>query len=136
VRHPDLRVSVFRPCFVVAPEDWEGAPTQDGRTIRERLDHPEHAAAALFNYVDARDAADLVLALLDPPDGVGGGEVFLAGADDALAREPLADLLPRHHPGLADLAAGLTGSRPAFSSAKARRLLGWAPRRSWRTELT
>jgi UDP-glucose 4-epimerase len=135
VRRPDLHVSIFRPCFVVAPEDWQGAPTQDGLTVARRLDEPEHAAAALFNYVDARDVADLVLALLDPPRAVPSGEVFLASAPDALAREPLADLLPRHHPGLDALAAGLTGTRPAFSTAKAERLLGWTARRSWRTEL-
>lgn len=135
VRRPDLHVSIFRPCFVVAPEDWQGAPTQDGLTITRRLDEPGHAAAALFNYVDARDAADLVAALLDPPRPVPSGEVFLASAPDALAREPLADLLPRHHPGLDAMAAGLTGTRPAFSTAKAQQLLGWTARRTWRSEL-
>ena len=132
---PQLRLTIVRPCFVVAPEDWHGAATQDGRTIRDRLDRPELSAAALFNYVDARDVADLVTALLDPPDTVSAGEVFLASAADALAREPLADLLPRHVPGLAGAAPVLTGTRPAFSTAKAHRLLGWRPRRSWRTEL-
>jgi nucleoside-diphosphate-sugar epimerase len=134
-RGAEVHLSVIRPCFVVAPEDWDGAPTQNGHTIRDRLDRPELAAHSLFNYVDARDVADLVAALLDPPDGVASGEVFLASAADALAREPLADLVPRHHPGIAAAAAGLTGTRPAFSAEKARRLLGWAPRRSWRTEL-
>ena len=33
------------------------------------------------------------------------------------------------------LAAVLTGTAPAFTNAKARRLLGWRPERSWRTEL-
>jgi nucleoside-diphosphate-sugar epimerase len=57
------------------------------------------------------------------------------GAADALATEPLATLLPRFVPGSAALAAGLTGTSPAFSIAKAKRLLGWEPKRTWRTEL-
>ncbi|MCQ0014291.1 hypothetical protein [Actinomadura madurae] len=54
---------------------------------------------------------------------------------DALAREPLAELLPRFVPQARELAASLTGTAPAFSSAKAGRLLGWTAKRSWRTEL-
>ena len=33
------------------------------------------------------------------------------------------------------LAAGLTGTSPAFSNAKARRMLGWRPAHHWRDEL-
>lgn len=132
----DVHLSAFRPCYVVAPEEWEGAPTQSGHTVRERLDDPALGAVALFNYVDARDAADMVVTLVDPPDGVPSGEVFFASASDALAREPLAELVPRFHPGTHDAAAPLTGTRPAFSSEKAHALLGWRPRRSWRTELS
>ena len=62
-------------------------------------------------------------------------EVFFVGADDALAREPLAELLPRFVPGSDDLAAVLTGTAPAFSNAKARRVLGWRPAHHWRDEL-
>ncbi|MGK3958898.1 NAD(P)-dependent oxidoreductase, partial [Arthrobacter sp. R4] len=54
---------------------------------------------------------------------------------DALATAPLAELMPRFLPGSEALAAGLTGTSPAFSIAKARDLLGWEPQRSWRTEL-
>ena len=64
-----------------------------------------------------------------------GHTVHFVGADDALARAPLADLIPRFFPGTEDVAAGLTGTAPAFSTAKARRLLGWGPQHTWRTEL-
>ncbi len=62
------------------------------------------------------------------------GEVF-ASAGDALAREPLAELLPRFFPATEEAAYALTGASPAFSAAKAERLLGWTAKRSWRTEL-
>ncbi|MBO2462353.1 NAD-dependent epimerase/dehydratase family protein [Actinomadura violacea] len=130
------RMAAVRPCFIVAPEEWEGAPTQSGHTLRERLDRPEIGSVSLFNYLDARDAGEFVGALLARlPDLERNGEVFFAGAGDALAREPLAELLPRFFPETAAAAAALTGTSPAFSSAKAERLLGWSAKRSWRTEL-
>ncbi|WP_435866414.1 NAD-dependent epimerase/dehydratase family protein [Streptosporangium sandarakinum] len=134
-RRSPTRFAAVRPCFVVAPEEWAGAPTQSGHTIVERLDRPELAGTSLFNYVDARDASNLVLTLLDRLPELPSGEVFFAGAADALAREPLAELLPRLNPATAGFAAGLTGSSPAFSSAKAGRLLGWQAEHSWRTEI-
>jgi nucleoside-diphosphate-sugar epimerase len=133
--HPALRLAAVRPCFVIAPEEWRGAPTQSGHTIRERLDRPGLAGVSLFNYVDARDASEMVLRLLDRLDEIPSGEVFFAGAADALAREPLGDLLPRIVPATAGHTAALTGTTPAFSPAKAERLLGWRAKRSWRTEL-
>jgi UDP-glucose 4-epimerase len=130
------RMAAFRPCFVVAPEEWEGAPTQSGHTLRERLDRPEIGGASLFNYLDARDAGAFVDALLARLPGLErNGEIFFAGAADALAREPLAELLPRVLPAAKEAAAALTGTAPAFSSAKAERLLGWTAERGWRTEL-
>lgn len=127
--------AAVRPCFVIAPEEWAGAPTQTGHTVLERLNDPALAGAALFNYLDARDGGEMVRVLLDALPELPSGEVFFAGADDALARDPLAQVLPKVHPELADAAAALTGTAPAFSTAKAERLLGWRPRRSWRTEL-
>ncbi len=130
-----LRLSAIRPCYVISEDEWAGALTQQGHTVRDRLDDPALAAGSLFNYVDARDAADLVSALVRRSHDIPNGETFFVGAADALAREPLAELLPRHHPGTAGLAGGLAGTAPAFSNAHAERLLGWRPERSWRTEL-
>lgn len=130
-----VRFAVFRPCFVIAPEEWQGAPTQQGHTVAERLADPALSAPALFNYLDARDAASFVSALLEAMPTIPNGEVFLVGADDALATAPLAELLPRFHPGTSGAAEALTGSTPAFANAKAKRLLGWHPQHSWRSEL-
>lgn len=129
------RFAVFRPCYVIAPEEWAGAPTQQGHTVRERLDDPALAAPALFNYVDARDVAAFADVLLEALPELPQAETFFVGADDALAREPLAELLPRFVPGTEALAAGLTGDSPAFSNVKARRVLGWRPQHHWRTAL-
>ncbi|GGH90528.1 NAD-dependent epimerase/dehydratase family protein [Arthrobacter liuii] len=130
-----IRYAAFRPCFVISPEEWEGAPTQQGHTLAERLADPALSAPALFNYVDARDVADFLDLLLQKMESIPNGETFFVGAADALATAPLAELLPTFLPGSEALSAGLTGTSPAFSIAKAQELLGWQPKRTWRTEL-
>lgn len=125
----------FRPCYVVSPEEWSGAPTQQGHTMATRLDDPTLAAVSLFNYVDARDAAAFVEAWLAAPVGVIDGEGFFVGAADALARRPVAELWRAYAPGLGEGADELTGTAPVFAIGKAAELLGWRPERSWRTEL-
>ena len=130
-----IRYAAFRPCFVISPEEWKGAPTQQGHTLAERLADPALSAPALFNYVDARDVADFLDLLLEKMPSIPNGETFFVGAADALATAPLAELMPGFLPGSEALSAGLTGTSPAFSIAKAQELLGWQPTRSWRTEL-
>jgi UDP-glucose 4-epimerase len=130
-----IRYAAFRPCYVISPEEWEGAPTQQGHTLAERLADPALSAPALFNYVDARDVADFLDLLLAKMPAIPNGETFFVGAADALATAPLAELMPKFLPGSEALSSGLTGTSPAFSIAKAQELLGWQPTRSWRTEL-
>ena len=130
-----IRYAAFRPCFVISPEEWEGAPTQQGHTLAERLADPALSAPALFNYVDARDVADFLDVLLQKMADIPNGETFFVGASDALATAPLSELMPQFLPGSDELSAGLTGTSPAFSIAKAGELLGWQPKRTWRSEL-
>ncbi len=130
-----IRIGSFRPCYVIAPEEWSGAPTQQGHTIAERLDNPELSAVALFNYVDARDAGDFVLAWLTHADTVPNGSTFFVGARDSLARGDLGELIARFRPELAASAGSLSADAAVFSSHQAEQLLGWTPKRSWRTEL-
>ncbi|MEZ0492019.1 NAD-dependent epimerase/dehydratase family protein [Kineococcus sp. TBRC 1896] len=131
----DAVLGSFRPCFVVSPEEWAGAPTQQGHTIAERLRDPALAAVSLFNYVDARDAGEFVLRWLDVADASVSGECFFVGAADALAVLPTAQAVAQALPSAAGAAENLPGTAAAFSCAKAERLLGWRPRRGWRTEL-
>lgn len=129
------RFGVFRPCYVIAPDEWLGAPTQQGHTVRERLDDPALSAVALFNYVDARDAGDFVAAWVARADEIPNGACFFVGAADSLTAGSVPSLLAEHVPSAAALAAGLSESDAVFSSERAARLLGWRPTRSWRTEL-
>jgi nucleoside-diphosphate-sugar epimerase len=133
--HPAVVFGSFRPCYVIAPEEWRGAPTQQGHTLLDRLDDPALAAGSLFNYVDARDAGRFVTTWLESATDTVSGEVFFVGADDALCRGDVREAVAATHPELAAAAARLESQRSLFSSQKAARLLGWRPRYSWRTEL-
>ena len=135
-RDPDgPRIASFRPCYVIAPEEWAGALTQQGHTILERLDDPALAAVALFNYVDARDAGDFVLRWLERAGDVPNGAVFFVGAPDSLLRTPVGPALAEFVPATTHAAHALDPESPVFSSELAERLLGWRATRTWRTEL-
>ncbi|MGR0220745.1 NAD-dependent epimerase/dehydratase family protein [Agromyces sp. ZXT2-6] len=125
----------FRPCYVISPEEWAGAPTQQGHTVAERLADPALAAVSLFNYVDARDVAGFVDAWLAAPADAIDGEGFFVGAADALAERPVAELWREFAPGLGAAADALEGTAPVFSIRKAADRLGWRPTRDWRSEL-
>jgi nucleoside-diphosphate-sugar epimerase len=131
-QHGDaLRIGAFRPCFVISPDEWRGAPTQQGHTVHERLDDPALSAVALFNYVDARDAAAFTVAWTRGAASIPNGSVFFVGAADSLVEAPLADALGEYLPG----ASVPHDVHAVFSCAKAERMLGWRPTRSWTTEL-
>lgn len=128
-------LSSVRPGYVVAPEEWRGAPTQLGHTMAQRLADPSLAATSLFNYVDARDAAELFALVVENPDKIVSGQVFNAMAPDPLATGPVHTLLPQHHPATAPVAAALADGRAVFSSHAARAALGWTATRTWRDHL-
>ena len=134
-RGDEVRLAAFRPCYVIAPEEWRGAPTQQGHTVLQRLDDPALSAPALFNYVDARDVGAFLHTLVDALGDIPNAQTFIVGAADALARRPLAELMPQYWPQTAAVAHELTGTTPAFSIAKARHMLGWEPEHDWRTAL-
>lgn len=128
-------LSALRPGYVVAPEEWAGAPTQQGHTLAERLADPALASTSLFNYVDARDAAELFALVIEHPERVRHGGVYNAVADDPLAPGPVDSSMAHLHPTTAPHSTALADGRAVFSNERARTELGWAPTRTWRTQI-
>lgn len=122
-RRTGIRTIVLRPTNVVVPEDYA-----------ERVPRMLENAGSIPTYVDARDFARAVRAALD--DTEIEHDRFFITADDTMSREPLAVAFPRRFPGSEAVCAGLTGTEGPISSAKAKRVLGYCPQHSWRTELT
>src|SRR5688500_2809194 len=124
----NLHVASLRIALVVGPDEYgrRGQP-------RDQLD----ASAGLWSYVDSRDVAQAARLAMEHLDQLGNGNhAFNVGAADAHSRLPLAEVIPRFVPEVASLTPSLTGSTPAFNIEKARQILGYAPRHSWRDALT
>jgi nucleoside-diphosphate-sugar epimerase len=116
-----METVVLRPPGLMTPEQMAEIRRAGGRPVTR---------FALYSYVDLRDLARAYrLAIERPLDGC---NVLFVAADDSGVAEPLADLYPRLFPSLGDRARDLTGSRPSVSNARAKAVLGWQPRHSWR----
>jgi nucleoside-diphosphate-sugar epimerase len=116
-----LETIALRLSWVLFPPMADGLRTRGGRPPT-RVD--------VYSYVDPRDVATAFRAAVEVPHLT--SPVVYIGADDTTCPEPLAEVLPRLAPSLAQMARELTGTRPAQSNRRAREVLGWQPRHSWR----
>jgi nucleoside-diphosphate-sugar epimerase len=120
-----LETVVLRPAPIKVPAQMDAMQRNNGdATIKFNL----------FNYVDIRDLAEAYRLAVERP-AVGGVVLFLC-ADDSAVGEPLCTVFPRLMPATAALAAPLTGSRPSVLNTRAKGILGWQPRHSWRPPST
>jgi nucleoside-diphosphate-sugar epimerase len=124
-RRTGMRTIAIRPPLMLY-----GDPASEGARVKERLDNPDLSARVMWVYCDVRDLATGFRLAVE--NETVENEAFFITADDALAHEPLAEMLPRYFQGTEEMARGLTGTSPAVVSTKAKRLLGYRPRHSWR----
>ena len=125
MRRSDIRCLTIRPCWV----QWEGNYAHNlGAALRD----PENTPSKNFwSYIDAYDLADALR--LAAESDLDTHEVFYIASPDNHANRPLADLIRHHHGDAVEIREPLP--RPdasGLSIAKAQRLLGYAPTRSWR----
>lgn len=127
-RRSDVRAISIRPSWV----QWEG---NYARNLAPFLRDPDATPSQSFwSYIDAYDLADALR--LAATSDLPGHEVMYVASPDNAANRPLAPLI-RHHYGDAVAIRPLEREDAAgITSAKARRLLGWTPTRSWRDYLT
>ncbi|MEK7879869.1 MAG: NAD(P)-dependent oxidoreductase, partial [candidate division NC10 bacterium] len=116
-----LETVVLRPPWIASPEEMDELRLTGG---------VKPSRFSLYSYIDARDLAMAYRSAIEQP--VSGSVVLFTPADDSSVAEPLSDLLPRLLPSIGQMARELTGSRPALSNARAKKLLSWRPLRSWR----
>ena len=89
----------------------------------------------LWGYVDVRDvAAACRLALEAPPDAVAGSPSFIIAAADTVMNRPSSALLAEIFPGV-PLTRDVGEFGSLLASDRARELLGYEPRHSWRDHL-
>jgi len=107
---------------VMEPHDYERfAGFQDDAALRRWN---------LWGYVDARDVAQACRLALDAE--VAGAEVFIVAAGDTVMNRPNADLMAEVYPGV-ELRRELGEHNTLLAIDKARRVLGYEPRYTWRS---
>ena len=89
---------------------------------------------SFWTYIDVYDLAD-ALRLAAESDLPGHEVMYIASADNCAGR-PLVDMIRRHHGEGVPVRELEREDASGTSSAKARRLLGYAPSRSWRDYLS
>ena len=123
VRRSDIRCISIRPSWVQAPEDYP-------RELGTRFGDDAALADAYWAYVDLLDLADL-LALCVESD-LAGHEVLYVASPDAPVGIELASAVDSFFSGRVEVRPHDRPDASGVSSAKAARLLGYAPKRSWR----
>lgn len=95
-------------------------------------DNPAGRKWNLWSYIDARDAAQAVRKALEAP--FKGAEVFIIANADTVMTTPITELMARFYPDV-PLRREVAPLESMFSIDKARRLLGYEPQHSWRSEV-
>lgn len=118
---PDLSVTALRISNVMEVEDYERFPSFDADPRLRRWN--------LWGYLDARDGAHAIQRALETA-GPGFDRFVIAAADTVMSR-PNAELVAAEFPGV-EIRGELGEHDTMLSIAKARRVLGYEPRHSWR----
>lgn len=120
---PQLKIYGLRFSNVMRPEDYAEFPAwHDDLEIRRWN---------LWGYIDARDGAQAVRKALDHAGT--GAEVFIIANADTVMLRPSAELMAERFPGV-PLRGEVEGTQTLLSIEKARRVLGYEPEYSWRSQ--
>ncbi|HUQ78723.1 MAG TPA: NAD(P)-dependent oxidoreductase [Patescibacteria group bacterium] len=120
---PGLKMIGLRFSNVMEPADYARFPSFDA--------DPSIRSWNLWAYIDARDGAQAVRRALEL-DAVGTDLFIIANADTVMGRSS-ADLMADVFPGV-EIRRALGDHETLLSIDKARRVLGYEPRHSWRDE--
>ncbi|MCW2500032.1 MAG: epimerase [Frankiales bacterium] len=126
VRRSDIRCISIRPSWVQTPDNY-------ARNLGPLLRDHSETSAGLWSYIDVEDLADAMVLAVD--SGLPGHEVFYIASPDNVGGRDFAAAMHEHY---GDAVAVRPLSRldaSGISCAKAERLLGYRPTRSWRDHL-
>lgn len=121
---PALKIVALRFSNVMEPADYAEFPSFDADARKRKWN--------LWGYIDARDGAQAVRRALEW-DATGFERFIIAAADTVMTR-PNAELVAEVFPGV-PIRGDLGVNDTLLSIAKARRLLGYTPTHSWRSEV-
>ena len=126
VRRSDLRAISIRPSTVHNEDNYE---SNLGKQVRD----PSNLSANFWSYIDVYDLADALV--LAAESDLPGHEVFYIASPDNAGGHDFAAMLHQYYGDRIPLRELDRVDASGISIAKARRMLGWEPKRSWRDYL-
>ncbi|MDX6266106.1 MAG: UDP-glucose 4-epimerase [Frankiales bacterium] len=126
VRRSDIRCISIRPSWVQTPDNYE---RNLGPLVRDRSEK----TAGLWAYIDVEDLADAIV--LAVQSDLPGHEVFYIASPDNAGGRDLAAAVREHYGDKIEIRELARPDASSISCAKAERLLGYRPSRSWRDHL-
>ena len=120
---PELKMFGLRFSNVMGSEDYRAFPGFDADAKQRKWN--------LWAYIDGRDGAQAIRKALEADRT--GAEVFIIANADTVMSRPNAELAAEVFPDV-PLAADVGPNETLLSIDKARRLLGYEPRHSWRDQ--
>jgi UDP-glucose 4-epimerase len=126
VERSDIRCISLRPSWVQNEDNYEqnlGPQVRDASVLSPNL----------WSYIDAYDLADAIV--LATESELPGHEVFYIASPDNVGGRNFGEILHTYYGDKIELRATDRPDASGISSAKAQRMLGWTPKRSWRDYL-
>lgn len=121
---PQLKIISLRFSNVMLVADYAQFPEFD--------EDPAQRKWNLWSYIDARDAAQAVRKAIEAP--ITGAEVFIIASPDTVMSKPITSLVEEFFPGV-PWRREVEPHESMLDAGKARRLLGYEPQYSWRSEV-
>lgn len=123
----DIRPISIRPCWVQHEGNYE-------RNLGPMVRDSSELSAGVWSYIDVYDLADAIV--LATESGLPGHEVFYIASPDNVGGRPFETAVREHYGDRMEIKTPLPREDASgISIEKARRMLGYDPKRSWRDYL-
>jgi nucleoside-diphosphate-sugar epimerase len=126
VRRSDIRCISIRPCWVQHPGNYE-------RNLGPQVRDASVLSPNFWSYIDLLDLADAIVLAVESK--LPGHEVFYIASPDNVGGRPFAEMVRKHYGTKVEIRALDREDASGISCAKAVKMLGYAPKRSWRDYL-
>ena len=126
VRRSDLRSISIRPCWVQHEGNYE-------RNLGPQVRDSAVLSPNFWSYIDVYDLADAIVLAVEST--LPGHEVFYIASPDNAGGRPFAEMVRKYYGDSLEVRPLAREDASGISCAKAMRMLGYAPRRSWRDYL-